>query len=71
MRINKALLKVIKEVGSRSDFADIIGYSESHVRCMLCGARKVPPKIVNLLVELSNGKVSANELRPDIFRSSS
>lgn len=62
-----ALRKVLKEVGSTSDLAKLTGYSASHIRSMLCEHRAIPPKIVNKLVELANGKVKPKELRPDVF----
>jgi DNA-binding transcriptional regulator YdaS (Cro superfamily) len=64
---NKSFLKAIRQVGSNSDVAKLLGYSESHIRAILCGAKNVPAKAVLKLVELSDGKVTAKELRPDIF----
>ena len=66
---NKEFLKVIELVGSKSELANLLGYSESHIRALLCGAKNVPAKIVLKLVELSNGAVTAQQLRPDIFYS--
>lgn len=64
---NKAFKKVLNVVGSKSDLAKLSGYSESHIRSILCGARNVPAKAVLKFVELADGKVTAKELRPDIF----
>lgn len=66
---NKAFLKVIESVGSKSELAKLLGYSVSHIRAILCGAKNVPAKVVLKLVELSNGSVTAQQLRPDVFYS--
>ena len=64
---NKPFAKVIDQVGSKSDTATLLGISESYVRSILCGARKVPASLVGKCVELANSKVTPKQLRPDIF----
>lgn len=65
---NKPFLKAIKQIGTNSDAAKLLGYSESHIRAILCCAKNVPAQAVLKLVELSDGMVTAKELRPDIFQ---
>ena len=65
---NKPFLKAIRQIGTNADVAKLLGYSESHIRAILCGAKNVPAQAVLKLVELSDGMVMAKELRPDIFQ---
>jgi DNA-binding transcriptional regulator YdaS (Cro superfamily) len=67
MKKHKALSKIIKEVGSVSELAKRIKVTQPCVSHWLSGIRKIPATKVKLLVELSNGKVSEEELRPDVF----
>ena len=67
MEKNVALSKIIKEVGSVSDLAKILGVSQSYVSNWLSGDREIPATKVRLLVGLSNGKVTEEDLRPDVF----
>lgn len=67
MEKNKPLLKIVKEVGSVSELAKRIGVTQPCVSHWLSGIRKIPATKVKLLVELSNGKVREEDLRPDVF----
>mgnify|MGYP003353043352 CR=1 FL=1 len=67
MKQNKSLAKIVKEVGSVSELAKQLGVSQPCVSNWLSGKRQIPATKVKLLVELSNGKVSEEDLRPDVF----
>lgn len=64
---HKALSKVIKEVGSVSELAKRVKVTQPCVSHWLYGIRKIPATKVKILVELSNGRVTEEELRPDVF----
>lgn len=67
MKKNKPLLKIVKEIGSVSELAALVGVSQPTVSNWLSGRKAIPATKVRLLVELSNGKVSEEDLRPDVF----
>lgn len=67
MKENKPLLKIVKEVGSVSKLAKLIGSSQPTVSNWLSKRQSIPATKVKLLVKLSNGKVTEEELRPDVF----
>ena len=67
MKKNKPLLKIVKEIGSVSELAVLVGVSQPTVSNWLSGRKAIPATKVRLLVELSNGKVSEEDLRPDVF----
>jgi len=67
MKQSKPLQKVIDEVGSVSELARLLDVSQPYVSHWLAGRKKIPATKVKLLVELSNGKVTEEELRPDVF----
>lgn len=67
MKKNKPLLKIVKEVGSVSELAKRLGVSQPAVSNWLSGIRKIPSEKVRILVELSDGKVTEEDLRPDVF----
>jgi DNA-binding transcriptional regulator YdaS (Cro superfamily) len=67
MKKNKPLLKIIKEVGSATELAKKLKVSQPYVSHWLSGRKPIPATKVKLLVELSNGKVTEEELRPDVF----
>jgi DNA-binding transcriptional regulator YdaS (Cro superfamily) len=59
------LLKIIKFVGSQKKLADQLGIKQQSVSDWL--SRGIPPRRVPQLVKLMNGKISPQELRPDIY----
>ena len=67
MKKNKPLSKIIKEVGSVSELARQLNVSQPYVSLWLSNKKPIPATKVKLLVELSNGKVTEEELRPDVF----
>lgn len=67
MKKNEPLLKIINEVGSVTELARQLNVSQPYVSHWLSGTKPIPATKVKLLVELSNGKVTEEELRPDVF----
>lgn len=67
MKKHKALLKVIKEVGSATKLAKELNVSLPHLSNWVNGRRKIPATKVRFIVKLSNGKVTEDELRGDVF----
>jgi DNA-binding transcriptional regulator YdaS (Cro superfamily) len=67
MRKNKVLLKIVKKVGSVSEVARAIGVSRQSVSMWLHCKRTVSATAVKKLVEISEGEVTEEELRPDVF----
>ena len=67
MKKNKALLKVIKKVGSMADLAHILGCNKANVSRWANGIHDVPVKYVKKIALLSEGEVTRKDLRPDVF----
>lgn len=67
MKQHKSLSKIVKEVGSVSELAKKVGVSQPYVSQWLSRKKPIPATKVKLLVALSNGKVTEEELRPDVF----
>ena len=61
------LLKIVDKVGSISDVAKIIGVSRQSVSMWLNNHRPISAKAVKQLVALSDGEVTEEQLRPDVF----
>lgn len=66
-RLHRPLMKIVNEVGSVTDLADLLKVSRTYVSNWLHNQRPIPATQVKKLVELSNGKVTEKELRPDVF----
>ncbi len=60
----KALNKIIREVGSAYKLAIMLGIADSNIYAWKIGKVNVPYRWLDILVELSNGKVKKKELRP-------
>lgn len=67
MSTHKALVKIIKIVGSQAELARQLGVSRGNVSDWVDGRRNVPAKKVRALVLLSKGLVVEKDIRPDIF----
>ena len=67
MKKNKALLKVVKKVGSMTELGRILKRNKSNISKWVNGVHKVPIDHVKKLVELSEGEVTKNDLRPDVY----
>ncbi|MGX8948480.1 YdaS family helix-turn-helix protein [Providencia stuartii] len=64
---NEIIDKAIKSIGTTQiGFAKLIGVSQSTVSDWLNSKKKVSPRLVPLIVNLTNGKVKAYEIRPDL-----
>ena len=62
-----ALSEIGPKYGAGAKLAKLLGVSRSCVYDIKSGRRRVPAKHVKKVVELSNGKVKAEELRPDLY----
>lgn len=60
--------RAVQVYGSQSALADAIGVSKVFVSLMVNKRRKVPAGLCMLIEAKTGGKVSAVELRPDIFK---
>ena len=67
MKKEKPLSKVINRVGSMSELARRLGVSRAYVNDWEKGRKKIPATLVKKLVALSDGEVTAYDLRPDVF----
>lgn len=61
------LRKIISQSGTQKDFADKIGASQSAVANWLNRRRKVPVSLFDKIEEVTNGAITRQDLRPDIF----
>lgn len=64
---NKALLLIIKKVGSMTELARILGCSKSSISLWANGKSPIPTKYLNILIKLSGNKVLKKDLRPDLY----
>jgi DNA-binding transcriptional regulator YdaS (Cro superfamily) len=67
MKENKALLKIVKKVGSVTNLANTLGCNKANVSRWANGVHKIPIKYIKKLVELSKGEVKKKDLRPDVY----
>ena len=67
MKKDKALEKIIKKVGSLANVARILGISNSYLCHLKEPERKIPIKYIKKLAELSEGEVTKEDLRPDVY----
>lgn len=61
------LQKAINKAGSQQALAAAIGVSQQHVSYLMTKARRIPAEIAIAVERATDGEVSRNELRPDIF----
>lgn len=54
--------------GVQRQFAIKIGILPQNFNYWMKGKAVIPPKFVNILVDLSQGKFKSSDFRPDIFR---
>jgi len=64
---NKVLSKIVTKVGSVSEVARQLGVSRQSVSGWLNSHRPISAKAVKQLVALSDGEVTEEQLRPDVF----
>jgi len=67
MKKHKALEKIIKKVGSLTKTARVLGISNSYLCHLKEPERNIPIKYVKKLIELSDGEVTKEDLRPDVY----
>ena len=58
--------RLIETLGHPKRVAEMLGISYSYMRCLLCGNRNIPVKLVKKLVWLSEN-MDPEELRPDVY----
>ncbi|WP_342640919.1 helix-turn-helix domain-containing protein [Rhodoligotrophos ferricapiens] len=65
---NAALHRAVELVGGQSRLAELIGTTQSHVWYWLTRAKRgVPGEFVLRIEEVTGGRVSRHDLRPDIY----
>jgi DNA-binding transcriptional regulator YdaS (Cro superfamily) len=67
MRTNEAIKKVVKKVGSMAELGRLLGASTGNVSDWVAGRRAIPARFVRKLVTISEGEVTEQDLRPDVF----
>jgi len=65
--INKPFCKVIKLLDGQSSTAEKLGISQSLVSHIKTGKRSFPVKLFDKTERATNGAITRQELRPDIF----
>lgn len=68
MKQNKAILKLVQKYGSLTALANRIGVSRGSVAHWLYGRRKVSVKLVKKIIELSEGELTREDIRPDVYK---
>jgi DNA-binding transcriptional regulator YdaS (Cro superfamily) len=53
--------------GSYTDFGRLIGCTPQQVGRLVRGSRQASPRMARLIEQATNGTVTREELRPDIF----
>jgi DNA-binding transcriptional regulator YdaS (Cro superfamily) len=59
--------KLILFFGGRAEAANAVGVSPSYISMIKSGKRKCSPAFAMRVDDITNGKVSKQELRPDIW----
>ena len=67
MKQDKALLRIVNKVGSMKKLADILGCHKSNIGKWIRKERILPLKYLKKLIELSEGEVTKEDLRPDVY----
>ncbi|HFD6683187.1 TPA: transcriptional regulator [Providencia alcalifaciens] len=62
----EAIKTAIKIMGTQKDLAEACGVSQQAVHKWANGKSRVHPRLVKLIVNLTNGAVKAYEIRPDL-----
>tara|TARA_R110000868_G_scaffold386807_1_gene655221 strand:- start:827 stop:1045 length:219 start_codon:yes stop_codon:yes gene_type:complete len=66
-RAKRLLIAAVKEAGSQSKLADILGISQQGVSYIINHAETVSAEIAVRIDKFTNGKIKKADLRPDIF----
>lgn len=64
--MSEVIKTVIKIMGTQKDLATACGVSQQAVCKWANGKSRVHPKLVKLIVNLTDGAVKAHEIRPDL-----
>lgn len=64
--INSKTKEILLSIGKRKELAKLIGISCSYFRTLLNSGREVPVPLAKKIVELSDGKIKIEDLRPDL-----
>lgn len=66
--ISSKTRKILLSIGSQKDLAGLIGISYGYFRTLLNNndGRKIPVTLAKKIVELSDGKIKIEDLRPDL-----
>lgn len=59
--------KAVQELGCQQNLADAIGVKQSFISQLVSGTRPIPAKLCVKIEKATNGKVTREQLRPDIF----
>ena len=62
----KAIKTAIKIMGTQKELAEACGVSQQAVHKWANGKSRVHPRLVRLIVNLTNGAETAHEIRPDL-----
>ena len=62
-----AIERAAEVAGGRTALATKIAVSSSFISQMITGTRPIPPKLCRAIELATEGKVTREELRPDIF----
>lgn len=65
---HKALMKIVKQVGSVTELAEILGCNKSNVSRWINGKVPIPLKHIDTLIKLSDGELRKRDLRPDLYK---
>lgn len=66
-KIKELLQEAVTEAGSQKNLAKVLGISQQGVSYILNHAIDVPAEVAVAIDRFTNGKISKEALRPDIF----
>jgi DNA-binding transcriptional regulator YdaS (Cro superfamily) len=61
------LMRAVEIAGSIGKLANLIELDQSNISKWLYTDRKIPAHHVKLIIKVTNGKIKAWQLRPDVF----
>ena len=65
------ILKAIDACGTQGELAERIGVSQGFISQLARGARPIPPGLCRRIEDATDGAVTREDLRPDVFGSES
>ena len=60
------LKKTLSKLGTQKDVAKMLGISLSYYQTLIYCNQKIPIKLAKKIIELSDGQISLEQLRPDL-----